>query len=79
MWGRDAGGFAYFNNDGNGCALRDASTFAGRLDERGIRVASLPAIADDVLVDPGRFVADSEGRAPVMAGRTWGAARPPRR
>jgi uncharacterized protein YecE (DUF72 family) len=75
LCGRDGNGFAYFNNDGNGCALRDASTFACQLVERGIDVGRRPVVADDVLADPGVFVPDAEGRAPVMCGRTWG--RPP--
>jgi uncharacterized protein YecE (DUF72 family) len=75
LWGRDPEGFAYFNNDGNGCALRDASAFAGALDRRGVPVLSLPVVPDDVLADPGRFVADVEGRAPAGAGRPWGRAR----
>jgi uncharacterized protein YecE (DUF72 family) len=74
-WGRDANGFVYFNNDGNGCALRDASLFAGQLVERGVNVAKLPVVSDDVLVDPGLLVADAEGRASVMSGRSWGAGR----
>jgi len=71
-WGRDASGFVYFNNDGNGCALRDASAFAQVLHRRGHTVASLPRVSDAVLVDPGAFVADPEGRAPVGPGRSWG-------
>jgi uncharacterized protein YecE (DUF72 family) len=74
-WGRDANGFAYFNNDGNGCALRDACTFAGQLVERGVSVANPPLLRDDALVDPGLLVADAEGRAPVTVGRSWGAGR----
>jgi uncharacterized protein YecE (DUF72 family) len=53
LWGRDATGFAYFNNDANGCALRDASVYARALQERGVQVASLPVVPDDVLVDRG--------------------------
>ena len=63
-WGRDPAGFVYFNNDGHACALRDASVFARALDRRGVRVASQPVVPDDVLVDPGLFEADAEGRAP---------------
>ena len=83
-WGRDATGFVYFNNDGNGCALRDASAYAGALGRRGIGMASLPVVSDDVLLDPGLFVPDAEGRAPAEAGRPWrrvpaaGSARPRR-
>jgi uncharacterized protein YecE (DUF72 family) len=75
-WGRDRPGFVYFNNDGNGCALRDAASFARALDRHGVSLTSLPSVPDDVLVDPGRFVADADGRAPVAAGRAWGPARP---
>jgi uncharacterized protein YecE (DUF72 family) len=71
-WGRDASAFVYFNNDGSGCALRDASVFAEVLHRRGVAVASLPRVSDAVLVDPGAFVADPEGRAPVGAGGSWG-------
>jgi uncharacterized protein YecE (DUF72 family) len=71
-WGRDASGFVYFNNDGNGCALRDASAFARVLDRRGDSVASLPRVSDAVLADPRTFVADPNGRAPVGPGRSWG-------
>ena len=67
-----ASGFVYFNNDGSGCALRDASVFARVLDRRGVAVASLPRVSDAVLVDPGAFVADPEGRAPGGPGRSWG-------
>lgn len=75
-WGRDANGFVFFNNDGNGCALRDAGWYAHALDERGIQLTSKPVVGDDVLVDPGQFIPDPEGRAPVAAGRAWGPGRP---
>jgi len=75
-WGHSANGFVYFNNDGNGCALRDASTFGRALAERGVSLTNLPDVGDDVLLDPGRYIPDPEGRAPVTAGRTWGAVRP---
>jgi uncharacterized protein YecE (DUF72 family) len=74
-WGRAATGFVYFNNDGNGCALRDASVYARALDRRGVELASLPVVSDDVLLDPGLFVGDVEGRAPAAAGRSWMPAR----
>jgi uncharacterized protein YecE (DUF72 family) len=73
-WSRDGTGFVYFNNDGNGCALRDASLFAHALDRLGVRLASLPIVPEDVVLDPGLFVADVEGRAPTAAGRAWGTA-----
>jgi uncharacterized protein YecE (DUF72 family) len=75
-WGRDATGFVYFNNDGNGCALRDASAYARALAGRGVRMESLPVVSDDVLLDPDLFEADLEGRAPVVTGQTWGRAAP---
>jgi uncharacterized protein YecE (DUF72 family) len=74
-WGRDPAGFVYFNNDGNGCALRDATVFARALDSRGFPLASLPVVPDDVLLDPGLFVADVEGRAPVALGQAWRPSR----
>jgi len=45
-WGRDATGFAYFNNDGNGCALRDASCFARQLAVRSVDVVNMPLVPD---------------------------------
>jgi uncharacterized protein YecE (DUF72 family) len=74
-WGRDATGFVYFNNDGNGCALRDASVYGQALARRGVSVASIPAVPGDVVGDPDRFAADAEGRAPVPAGRSWAGGR----
>jgi uncharacterized protein YecE (DUF72 family) len=71
-WGPEATGFVYFNNDGNGCALRDSSVFAALLDRRGVDVASLPSVPQDVVLDPGVFVADIEGRAPAALDRVWG-------
>jgi uncharacterized protein YecE (DUF72 family) len=75
-FGEDASGYAFFNNDGNGCALRDAGAFALALASRGIAVSGVPDVPADVIRDPGRFVPDLEGRAPVAPGRTWGPARP---
>jgi uncharacterized protein YecE (DUF72 family) len=49
--GRAASGFAYFNNDSSGCALRDASVFAQLLHGLDDSVASLPIVSDAVLVD----------------------------
>jgi uncharacterized protein YecE (DUF72 family) len=74
-WSHDADGFAYFNNDGNGCALRDASMFGRALAERDVSLTNLPDLGDDVLQDPGRYLPDPEGRAPETPGRTWGAGR----
>jgi uncharacterized protein YecE (DUF72 family) len=70
LWGGDATGFAYFNNDGNGCALRDAGVFARALADRGVQVASVPVVPDDVVVDPGLRPVDQEGRAQPGAGRS---------
>jgi uncharacterized protein YecE (DUF72 family) len=61
-WGRDATGFVYFNNDGNGCALRDAGTFASALDRRGVVMASLPVVPDRVLLDPVSSSSAPDGR-----------------
>jgi uncharacterized protein YecE (DUF72 family) len=74
-WGRDADGYVFFNNDGNGCALRDASRYGRALAERGVGLASLPDVDDGVVADPGRSATDPEGRAPVAPGRTWGPGR----
>ena len=68
----DTASFVYFNNDGNGCALRDAAVFGRALEERGVPVARSPSVSDAVVRDPGLFVADAEGRAPVTLGRAWG-------
>ena len=70
-WGRAASGFVFLNNDGNGCALRDASVFAHVLDRRGDSVASLPVVSDAVLVDPG-------GRAPALGKHDHCAGASPR-
>ncbi len=69
-WDGDATSLVYFNNDGNGCALRDASVFAQALAERGVQVGSVPVVADDVVVDPGLRPVDPEGRAQPRAGRS---------
>jgi uncharacterized protein YecE (DUF72 family) len=71
-WGRTGDGYVYFNNDGNGCALRDASRFACNLTERHVQLTNRPDVSDDVLVDPGMAPADPDGRAPVGANRAWG-------
>ena len=78
-WGRDPSGYVYFNNDGNGCALRDASVYAQVLDRRGVSVASLPSVSDAVLVAPSSVVASPEGRVPVGPGRSWGRTSPSRK
>ena len=53
-WGAAADGYAYFNNDHVGCALRDASLFGRKLEEAGVAVAAIPDIGDDVLAAPPR-------------------------
>ncbi len=73
-WGRRAPGYVFFNNDGHGCALRDASVYARALAERRVALSSLPIVGDDVLLDPGKVVADAAGRAPSDAARPWRAA-----
>jgi uncharacterized protein YecE (DUF72 family) len=42
-------GFAYFNNDHHGCALRDAATFGRQLLEHGVAVGRVPDLRDEVL------------------------------
>jgi uncharacterized protein YecE (DUF72 family) len=74
-WGRDATGFVYFNNDGNGCALRDASRYAVALAGRGVELASMPVVPEDVLMDPGLFETDARGRAPATPSRAWRKAQ----
>lgn len=51
-WGRDQDGFAYFNNDHQGCALRDAAVFGRLLAKEGVRHGRLPDIGDEVLLMP---------------------------
>jgi uncharacterized protein YecE (DUF72 family) len=51
-WGHQAEAFAYFNNDHQGCALRDAAAFGRLLAGDGIDVGLVPAINDDVLRIP---------------------------
>jgi uncharacterized protein YecE (DUF72 family) len=51
-WGSKPSGYVYFNNDFNGCALRDAATFSRLLTARGIAVSRVPDIGDEVLRDP---------------------------
>ena len=70
---RTGPGFAYFNNDGNGCALRDAAVLARLLAERGVPVGAIPGV-------PGT-VARAQGvaRAPAGMGRLRPRATPPSR
>ena len=51
-WGPRADAFAYFNNDHQGCALRDAGTFGRLLARDGVDVGLVPAISEDVLGAP---------------------------
>ncbi len=44
-------GFIYFNNDHNGCALRDAAALARRLEGAGIATSHVAPIGDDILTD----------------------------
>ena len=74
-WENDANGFVYFNNDGNGCALRDAHAFGYELERRGVGVGSLPRVPAEVLSDQTRSVEDENGRRPQVPGRPWGRAR----
>lgn len=53
-WGHQAEAFAYFNNDHQGCALRDAAAFGRLLAGDGADVGLVPAINDDVLRMPQR-------------------------
>ncbi len=71
-WGDDADGVVYFNNDGHGCALRDAEVFGNALQRRGVAVSRLPRVPADVVSDPRTFVADEAGRRPEPPGRPWG-------
>ena len=48
-WGQDVSGFAFFNNDHNGCALRDASFFARALTETGFALSKVPRVPEHVL------------------------------
>jgi uncharacterized protein YecE (DUF72 family) len=56
-WGPNPSGYVYFNNDFNGCALRDAGTFARLLTARGVAVSRVPDIGDAVLDDSARVPA----------------------
>jgi uncharacterized protein YecE (DUF72 family) len=53
-WGRRADGFAYFNNDHQGCALRDAASFGRLIVRDGVEAGLVPEIKDDVLRLPSR-------------------------
>lgn len=55
-WGADADGYALFNNDHRGCALRDASRFAGLLVGCGMDAGRAPDIGDEVLTEHARRI-----------------------
>jgi uncharacterized protein YecE (DUF72 family) len=42
LFGNEADGYAYFNNDGHGCALRDAVAFARFAREAGMSAGRVP-------------------------------------
>jgi uncharacterized protein YecE (DUF72 family) len=44
LYGEGADGYVYFNNDGNGCAVRDAAMFAGFAQEAGMSVTRVPGL-----------------------------------
>jgi uncharacterized protein YecE (DUF72 family) len=46
LWGRSKDVFAFFNNDGRACALRDATTFAGYVRKQGLPVARVASSRD---------------------------------
>jgi hypothetical protein len=51
-WGTSVDGYAYFNNDHAGCALRDAAAFGSSLVRQQVAVARLPDVDDAVLLTP---------------------------
>ena len=73
VWGSDPSGFVYFNNDGHGCALRDASVFGRALVERGVHVVDPPVVSDDVLRGSGTVRRRHGGSCP---GAPVGPRRP---
>jgi len=46
LWTQSDDVFAFFNNDGRACALRDAITFAGSVEKLGLRVARVASARD---------------------------------
>jgi uncharacterized protein YecE (DUF72 family) len=46
LWPKTAAVFAYFNNDGHGCAPRDAHLFAGSLRRAGMTPSRVPSARD---------------------------------
>ncbi len=70
---RTGPGFAYFNNDAHGCALRDAAVFGRLLERQHVPVSTVPRVADGVarLDGPPRAPAGmGPVRARVAPGRT---------
>ena len=57
-------GYAFFNNDGHGCALRDAERFGTALAVRGVPVARIPDVPADVVAPRS---AAGDGRGPLGA------------
>ena len=53
-WGPRADGFAYFNNDHQGCALRDAASFGRLIVRDGVEAGVVPEINNEVLRMPSR-------------------------
>jgi uncharacterized protein YecE (DUF72 family) len=44
LWGDELDGYAYFNNDSGGCAVRDAVTFAVMMRRSGVSVGRVPEL-----------------------------------
>jgi uncharacterized protein YecE (DUF72 family) len=76
----DATCFAYFNNDGHGCALRDAEALGRALERRGIGVGRLPVVPEDVVRDaPPEDAAPRPGVGPNAPSVPCVSAGSPRR
>lgn len=50
QWGRRQAVYVFFNNDGRGCAIRDAIRFAEQAREHGLEPTRVPAL-DRIVVD----------------------------
>jgi uncharacterized protein YecE (DUF72 family) len=46
LWGRNDDVYVYFNNDPNGCALRDSIVFARECEKRGLEPTRVPSSKD---------------------------------
>ncbi|GIU90467.1 MAG: hypothetical protein KatS3mg010_1566 [Acidimicrobiia bacterium] len=46
MWGARADGYVYFNNDPEGCAVRDAIRFSRAAERAGLRVSAVPPVSE---------------------------------